>query len=281
MLHKIKINNIYIMNSNILKNILNDIYKNGEEINRNSNMISELLNIECFNYNITETEIDEIKDIFIDNINLYVDYLQQILFTEINELSSYQLVDILKWNKLSIFTIKYLYNINIQTKLIETEKEMYKYCVDIFNDITLYNKMKFINEFYGNKYTNKFLNEIINKENDIDDIKYNDKDTKYNNNDIKNIIENYNRDNINIIELDELKYTLWNENVLLYEFRNKNTYDYVYIYFDLLSRKNKNETDKIIEMEIEKKYCICMNISDIIEYDMLEKYIDKIIENII
>lgn len=271
-----------------MENILSDLIQQSEEmydeLHKNSNILNEILNIECINYNITENDIILIKINFIENIKIFSQFLNNLSFSEIDEYIFEQLIDILKDLRLNVFDIKKLYSAEIQNNLESSEYEMYKTCIELFQ----FNrkKIEFYNDFYDNIYIKKFVNKLnyyesiqsiqsiqINKENNIIKTDINETEELNQLNQLHNNILSYNSDKITIIELSDLYYTLWNKNVLLYEFKNNINFRFIYVYFDIFNRVDKKETERIINMNNLKTFVICLNSYD---ENKLNKYISEL-----
>lgn len=277
-----------MLNSDFLDKLLesaNNIY---DDIHKNSNILQELLNVECIDYNISVDEIVNIKNNFIDNMTIFIDYLKNISFTEIDDFNMGQLVDILSNPQLEIFKLKNLYNKNINIFLRDTEKEMYEFVKDKLNDTFTYNKINYYVEIFKNEIVSEFFYNINNFNNEIYNKDINDNDDKiidFNFDELDKIIQNIiNKYDISYTELEELSYTLWNKEVKLYEFKNNKTFDYVYLYFDLYKREDKTEKLNLIKLDKKnRKMCINFNFENKItesEYKTLSELIEFILSNL-
>jgi hypothetical protein len=292
------------MDSKFLDSLIvhaNDIYDN---IHKNSNILQELLNIECINYNISIDEIKNSKNNFIDNMTIFIDYLKNISFLEIDDYTMDQLINILSNSQLEIFKLKNLYNKNINTFLRDTEKEMYECIKNKLNDTYTYNKIEYYTDIYKNDTIMEFFYNVNNVNNlttnKPDDQTYNQQDNQtdnqpdnqqdnnkidFNNEEftkiIKSICDKY---DVTYIELEELYYTLWNKDVKLYEFKNNKTFDYIYVYFDLYNRDDKTEKLNLFKIDKNnKKICINFNFEKDIsesEHKTLSELIEFIISNL-
>lgn len=272
------------MDSVLLKDILKQATDLYDEINKNSNEISCLLNIECINFNKNETEINLFKNIFFENIDSFILYLSEIGFTDIEESTFYQLTDILKSDILTIIDIKNLYDNKKRDYLNRIEREIYLYCFDKFNDTFTYNKLEFFNEFNNFTYLNNFIEKMkyFNENRNNDSVQYNFDYVENNQpednikiEEIFNLLNNYNSDKLYISKIEDLEYTFWNKDVFLYKFTDIYTKDYKYIYFDLFKREDKNQKDSIIKFNNNKGFVICLNSYNIIEN--LKKSIDNLL----
>jgi hypothetical protein len=283
------------MDSEILKNLLKQASELYDEIYKNSNEISCLLDIDCIDFNKIYNDIDILKNIFFQNIDSFIMYLSEVLFNNIENETFDQLDDILKSDILTIINIKNLYSSEKRIKLDKIEKEIYLYCFNKFNETFTYNKLEFYNEFFDKSYNinnfiekMKYYSENVNNnidngdnvDNNVDNVDNVDNDDNINNDninleDIKNIIKQYNSEHLLVTEIEDLKYTLWDKDVLLYKFTDIKTKDYKYIYFDLFKRKDKCQKDSIIKFNNNKIYVICLNSIDI--FTSLKKCIDFII----
>ena len=100
LIKKIRIVLRYYIKKYYMENILSDLIQQSEEmydeLHKNSNILNEILNIECINYNITENDIILIKINFIENIKIFSQFLNNLSFSEIDEYIFEQLIDILK-----------------------------------------------------------------------------------------------------------------------------------------------------------------------------------------
>lgn len=269
------------MDSELLKDILKQATDLYDEIYKNSNEISCLLNIDCINFNKNEIEINLLKNIFFENIDSFIIYLISIGFSDVEESTFDQLSDILKSDILSIIDIKNLYCSEKRDFLNKIEKEIYLYCYDKFNETYTYNKIEFFNEFNNFTYLNNFIekmkyySENINNDKqqyNFDYIENNESEDDIKKEEIESIINQYNSDKLFISKIEDLEYTLWNKDVLLYKFTDIKTRDYKYIYFDLFKRKDKNQKDSIIKFNDNKGFVICLNSHNI--SDNLKKSID-------
>jgi hypothetical protein len=314
--------------------ILNDIEKSAgdlyDEIHKVNNILSGLLNIDCTNYkNITKEYINDVKNKFIDNLDIFILNLATLYFADLEEYSLDQLIEILKSNDMEIFKLKNLLTEDLNIYLANTEKEIYEYSLNQLKNTFTINKITFYQDIYNNPIIKDFLNKINNfnhlelnsynskindnKDNDNDNNNNNkdkdndnkDNDNKDNdNNDNKDNDNNDNKDNktlqfnnfeleklaknicdINNLEysnLMEMKYTLWDDKIELYELKNKKTLDFLYVYFDLFKRDNKIEKDNLIYFDNKsKKICICYHFDDLInnkEYNELKNMLTNIIK---
>lgn len=271
------------MDSELLKNILKQATDLYDEIYKNSNEISCLLNIDCIQFNKNEMEINSMKNIFFENIDSFIIYLTSIGFSDISESTFEQLSDILKSDILSMINIKNLYPNEKRELLNKIEKEIYLYCYDKFNETFTYNKLEFFNEFNDFIYLNNFIEKMKyhnenrdNKEQHNQNlIQNNEQEDDIKNEDIYNIINQYNSDKLFVSKIEDLEYTMWNENVMLYKFTDIKTRDYKYIYMDLFKRKDKNQKDSIIKLNNNKGFVICLNSHNI--SDKLKKSIENLL----
>jgi hypothetical protein len=284
--------------------IANNIY---EKIYENSNILTEMLNIDCTNYFIDNYEkIDIIKNNFINKIKFYFNYIKNIEYEYLNYSHLAQLIEILTNNDLEIFKLKNMYTKNINEYLSNTEKEMYINIYNMIDDNTLIKIKYYINidvdetiksiinnflskiEYIKNNNIYFLFDDNIDNTDNIDNIKSENLEN------IENIEKLENIDNIEEIvksvsdkyeliynNLSELKYTLWNENVILYEIRGKTKY--IYIYIDLYKRKDKNEQLDIIKLDnFDKKYCINFNYENNFDKNNFDKNkFINILENIV
>jgi hypothetical protein len=260
----------------ILENLIKQSENMFDELHKNSNILSEMLHIECIDYNIKENDIEMIKNNFIENIKIFSYFLNDLSFSEIDEYSFEQLIDILKDLRLNVFDIKKLYPAQIQDSLEKLEHEMYKTCIELFQ----FNrkKIEFYDDFYENIYIKNFIEKLNYHETveidkiKIDEIKIDeiqiDKLEQ-----VRNDILSHNTDKISTIELSDLYYTLWDKNVLLYEFKNNINFHFIYVYFDIFNRVDKKETERIIKMNNKKTFVICLNSYD---KDKLNNYISEL-----
>jgi hypothetical protein len=278
-------------------NILNDIEKSAvelyDEIHKVNNVLSGLLNIDCTNYNMITIEyINKIKDNFIDNFDIFVSNLETIYFADLGEYSVDQLIQILSSNDLEIFKLKHLLTKELNEHLSNTEKELYEYSYNkLINTYTM-NKITFYQDIYNNPIIKDFLNKINNIEKIYQQIDNNISYEEYNNNnntvnfdenELENLIKNIcDINNLEYSNLTEMKYTLWNDKVQLYEIKNKKTYDFLYIYFDLYKREDKIEKENILYFDTKlKKICICYNFNNLLtdkEYNEFKNIIYNIIK---
>ncbi len=280
-------------------NILNDIEKSAgelyDEIHKVSNVLSGLLNIDCTNYNmITIDFINNVKKNFIDNFDIFISNLETLYFGDLEEYSFDQFIDILSSNDLEIFKLKNLLTKELNDHLYNTEKEIYKYFNKKIEDTYSINKFTFYQEIYKNPIIENFLN-MLKKYQDTENSNfdsifvnknYDNKVIIFDQNELENIIKNIcEQNNLEYNNLTEMKYTLWNEKVQLYEIKNKKTYDFIYVYFDLFKREDKIEKSNIIYFDNKlRKVCVCYNFDDLIndkEYTEIKNMIYNIIKIII
>ena len=273
--------NIVSINLGVLDDIMKSANSIYDEIHKTNNILSGLLNYDCINYsNITNTQIDSIINYLITNISE---------ISEISEISdiSEKLEYILKYDNLEIFKIKNLLNKEISEYITINEKRMYLQLLENFCDNCTYDKLiNYIDNLKNDDVSNKniimFGNELKHYKmlNDLDDLdKFDeldklDKLDKFDKLDLKDI--DFNKEILeNIVKelcvqnnyvytiLYELKYTLWNESVELYEIIHEDTKEYKYIYFDLYNREDKTEKSNLILLNnTSEKNCIVFNFED-------------------
>ncbi len=279
--------------------ILNQIEKNAEElydeIHKVNNVLSGLLNIDCTDYSVITTKyIDNIKQNFIDNFNIFVSNLETLYFSDLEEYSLDQLIEILKSNDLEMFKLKNLMTKEINDYLYNVEKEIYKYLYDKLTETYTINKITFYQDIYKNPIIENFLNTLNSFQNEeqsnFDSIfinkKYDSKTKLFDENELENLIKNIcDQHNIEYSNLTEMKYTLWNNKVELYEFKNKKTCNFLYIYFDLFNREDKIEKKHIIYIDNKlRKICICKYFDEFIndeEYIEIKNIINNVMQIII
>ncbi len=276
-------------------NILNDIEKSAgelyDEIHKVSNVLSGLLNIDCTNYNLITIEyINQVKKKFIENFDIFISNLETINFADLEEYSVDQFIQILSSNDLEIFKLKHLLTIELNEHLINTEKELYEYSYNKFINTYTMNKITFYQDIYNNPIIKDFLNKINNFEkidkkidNNISYEEYDNNTINFDENELEKLMKNIcDMNNLEYSNLTEMKYTLWNDRVQLYEIKNKKTYDFLYIYFDLYKRKDKTEKENIIYFDTKlRKICICYNFNDFLndkEYNEVKNIIYNIIK---
>jgi len=288
------------MNVELINKILQDAQYIYDDIHKNSNILSEMLNTECVDYVSVVENLEDVIHSFLNKFDLFMEYLCELSFCEICDSSFDQLVDILKWNELDIFKLCDLYEKSNRNKLYNAISEINKYCRKKIDDTYSYNKFEFYLELHENKYISEFLKTIYledpenrGDQGDSEDIKEmilnkikNNNDT--NNNDtndddtdkIRTYICGLKLEKHTVVDLnDNFKHTFWNKNVLLFEFRNSINYDFVYVYLDIFHRIDKIQENKVIELIENKKYCIVMNILQIKEenYNEIFKNINDIL----
>ncbi len=279
--------------------ILNQIEKNAgelyDEIHKVNNVLSGLLNIDCTDYSVITTKyIDNIKQNFIDNFNIFVSNLETLYFSDLEEYSLDQLIEILKSNDLEMFKLKNLMIKEINDYLYNVEKEIYKYLYDKLTETYTINKITFYQDIYKNPIIENFLNTLNSFQNEeqlnFDSIfinkKYDSKTKLFDENELENLIKNIcDQHNVEYSNLTEMKYTLWNNKVELYEFKNKKTCDFLYIYFDLFNREDKIEKKHIIYIDNKlRKICICKYFDEFIndeEYIEIKNIINNVMQIII
>jgi hypothetical protein len=268
-------------------NILNQIEKSAgelyDEIHKVNNVLSGLLNIDCTNYKmITTTYIDNVKQNFIDNFDIFISNLTTIYFADLEEYSFDQLIEILSSNDLEIFKLKNLLSKDLNYCLANTEKEIYEYSLNKLKETYTMNKITFYQDIYNNPIIKNFINNINNLP-VVDDENISDNQTilAYQNNNlsiddikIENIIKEIcETNNLEYSHLTEMKYTLWDDKIELYEIKNIKTCAFIYVYFDLFKRQDKNEKNNLIYFDNKlKKICICYNFDD----SMMNKEYDEI-----
>jgi hypothetical protein len=281
----------------MFKGILDEIIRKAEELNNDLNKnlsdFNEIFNDDLYNYrNISITDIDKIKQTFLEDITYYFEYSQlNNIFDYINNSNNnlnntqdeQQLINILNEDNYNIFKLKRLFDVDIQ-----------KYLIDIDNQIkkefyTLFERLNIFDIKYSNNVINDFINDIKNHDNndnndnndvnvdvDVDvnvDVNVDDIINKIN--EIFEIIKDDN--NIDYKFIDN-KTTIWNDSVIIYKIINIKTYEYKIVYFDLFKRKNKTETNTIIKLS-KNNLCINKNYEYIKDNQILE--LKNLIINII
>lgn len=275
------------MFQDILDKLINDAENMMNDINKNRSNIDDILlnELYCFS-NITLDKIENIKKNHIENMNIFLNYHSISSIFDINDTSFDQLNDILNDNNLQLFKIKKLMKKDIQSYLIDTEKNIINEIKNTLNNLNMIDKIEFYYEIYKNDNVKEYFNMIQNK-NQSEDMINNDfinfVDFNINYEEFEqifsNILENIN-EKLNYKKIDSND-MFWDENVILYKFFNTKTYEYIYIYFDLFKRKDKIESKKIIKLK-DNIYCInthYTNLSDI-NLENLKNYIDVIIRQL-
>jgi hypothetical protein len=274
------------MFQDILEKLINDAEKMMIDINKNKSDIDDILMNELYNFsNTTNDKIDFIKKNHIENMNIFLNYHSLSSIFDVNDTSFEQLNDILNDNNLQIFKIKKLMKKDIQTYLINSEKDIINEINITLSDLNMIDKINFYYELFKNDNVKEYFDmiqnknqseDIINNENnEIVKIKDEEVETLFD-----NIFSNINK-NINYKKIDSIN-MYWDENIILYKFFNTITYKYIYIYFDLFKRKDKIESKNIIRLK-ENIYCIntnYMNLNDI-NIENLENYVDVIITQLL
>lgn len=273
------------MFQDILDKLINDAEIMLNDINKNRSDIDDILlnDLYCFS-NITLDKIEIIKKNHIENMNIFLNYHSISSIFDINDTSFEQLNDILSDNNLQLFKIKKLMKKDIQTYLIDAEKNIINEIKNTLNNLNMIDKIEFYYEIYKNENVKEYFNMIQNK-NQSEDI-INEKNNDFNINDeeieqlFSNIFENLNK-KLNYKKIDSNN-MFWNDNVILYKFSNTKTYEYIYIYFDLFKRKDKIESKNIIKLK-DNIYCInthYTNLNDI-NIENIENYLDVIIKRLL
>lgn len=270
------------MFQDILDKIINDADKMLIDITKNNSDIDDILLSDLYDFNnVTFDKIDFIKKNHIENMNVFLNYHSFVSIFDINDTSFEQLNDILDDNNLQLFKIKKLMKKDIQDYLINSEKDIINEINNTLKDLNMNDKIQFYFETFKKDNVKEYFIMIENKNNSTELELENDDDIIDNKNDDFDIVFNSKLQNMN----DKIEYKkidisnmLWNPNVLLYKFLNKNTYEYVYIYFDLFKRKDKTESQKIIKLK-SNIYCINERYKnlDSIDFTNLENSINKII----
>jgi hypothetical protein len=292
-------------------NILNDIEKSAgdlyDEIHKVSNILSGLLNIDCTNYkNITIDYINNVKKKFIDNYDIFVSNLLTLNFSDLEEYSLDQLIEILKSNDFEIFKLKNLLTKDLNNYLTTVEEEIYKYSYNQLNDTYTLNKLIFYQEIYNNPIIQDFINKInkfnnlelntveskklscnlettLSDNSKINDNEYINKTLQFDDLELEKLIKNIcDLHNIEYSNLTEMKYTLWDDKIELYELKNKKTLNFLYVYFDLFKREHKIENDNLIYFDNKlKKICVCYHFDNLLsnkEYDEFKNMLINIIK---
>jgi hypothetical protein len=181
----------------------------------------------------------------------------------------------------------------------KTEKEIYEYSFNKLTETYTMNKIIFYQDIYNNPIIKDFLNKINNLDN-FNNLNYQitnnnntfcydldvNKTVNLNNSKIENLIHNLcEQFNLDYSNLTEMKYTLWDDKVELYEIKNKKTYNFLYVYFDLFKRKDKKENNNIIYLDNKlRKICMCYHFDELIsekEYNQLKDMIYNVIKVIL
>jgi hypothetical protein len=275
----------------ILDNIEKSAGELYDEIHKVNNVLSGLLNVDCTNYkNITKEYIDTIKENFIDNFDIFVSNLTMTYFADLGEYSLDQLIEILKSNDLEIFKLKNLLSNDLNHYLTKVEKEIYEYSLNKLTETFTMNKIKFYQDIYNNPIIQQFLNRINNTDNTENihklELPLGTKTIVLDQSIIENLINDIcNQYNLEYSHLTEMKYTLWDDKIELYEIKNKKTLDFIYIYFDLFKREHKNEKNNIIYFDNKlKKICLCYYFDELIseqEYNQIKDTIHNLIKVIL
>ena len=241
----------------ILDKIIDDAEKLFVDINKNNSDMDDILLNDLYNFhNITIDKIDNFKNNHIENMDIFLNYHSITSIVDINNTTYEQLNDILNDNNLQLLKIKRLMRADIQEYLINTEKDIVNKIKDILNELGMINKLEFYYEIYKNNNVKEYFQMIQNYNNSEDIfLSSNTEFINITNEDFDLFINSVLEDkNISFkkIEIDNMH---WDNNVFLYKFYNKKTYEYTYIYFDIFTRKDKTESKNIIKLK-SNIYCI-------------------------
>jgi len=274
----------------MFKDILDEIIRRTEELNnelnKNLSDFNEIFNDDLYNYrNISITDIDKIKQTFLEDITYYFEYSQlNNIFDYINNSNNtqdeQQLIHILNEDNYNIFKLKRLFNVDIQKYLIDIDNQLKK------EFYTLFERLNIFDLKYSNNVINDFINDVNNDVfNDVFNDVNNDVFNDVNNvniddiiNKINEIFENIKGDNNIDYKFIDDKTKIWNDSVIIYKIINIKTYEYKIVYFDLFKRKNKTETNTIIKLS-KNNLCINKNYEYIKDNQILE--LKNLIINII
>ena len=266
----------------MFKDILDEIIRRTEELNnelnKNLSDFNEIFNDDLYNYrNISITDIDKIKQTFLEDITYYFEYSQlNNIFDYINNSNNtqdeQQLIHILNEDNYNIFKLKRLFNVDIQKYLIDIDNQLKK------EFYTLFERLNIFDLKYSNNVINDFINDVNNDVfndvfNDVNNVNIDDIINK-----INEIFENIKGDNNIDYKFIDDKTKIWNDSVIIYKIINIKTYEYKIVYFDLFKRKNKTETNTIIKLS-KNNLCINKNYEYIKDNQILE--LKNLIINII
>ncbi len=135
-----------------------DIY---DDIHKSSNIMDGILNIDCTNYsNITIDRINYFRDVYIDNMTTFINSLTDISFSDINESSLSQLINIITWEELELFKIRDLLDKDISEYLNLVYNQLKQFTQDIINNSYSYTKIEFYVEIYNDPIVINFLKDF-------------------------------------------------------------------------------------------------------------------------
>ena len=266
-----------------ISNILNDIIQKTQSLNtlleNTNNMVVNYTSDDliCLN-SIDNNRIDNIKYDFIDEIRFFIENLSHIDEENIDNDVMDELNDIIINQELSILRLENLLTPAINKYIKTTKKSLNQYVNTIIEEYNVFDKINnYINKYNSDitKNIKNFMNEI--KQNIFPCGNINLYVDTHMNNDINN--------DINITDITQLEtmlknkyinkyleiykntdnFYIWNNNVILYEFNNKDNVKKIYIYLDINTQNiNENiETYNVIDLDISKIFCIHYNSKNI------------------
>lgn len=258
-----------------ISSTIQNIMKKAEDINNlltnTQEMIINYINddLNCMN-DITIERIDNIANLFIDEFRIFCISIFTIDMENIDLFIMQELKDIFINQELSILRLDNLLTKNINDYIKNIKIPLNEEANKILKEYNVYDKINQYIKKSNDNILEKYMNEIINN---IFPSNYIDiTPTNY---DIDNLLEfiKIKYVDIEIIKNDDNFYK-WNENIILYEIDNKNNKKKIYIYIDIEKREDKIETQNIIDLDINKVFCITdkNNVNNYI-CALIEKYL--------
>jgi hypothetical protein len=258
-----------------ISSTIQNIMKKAEDINNLLTNTQEMIinytndDLNCMN-DITIERIDNIANLFIDEFRIFCISIFTIDMVNIDLFIMQELKDIFINQELSILRLDNLLTKNINDYIKNIKILLNKEANKILQEYNIYDKINQYIKKSNDNILEKYMNEIIN--NIFPSNYINITHTNY---DIDNLLEfiKIKYVNIEIIKNDDNFYK-WNENIILYEIDNKNNNKKIYVYIDIEERNDKIETLNVIDLDINKVFCITdkNNVNNYI-CALIEKYL--------
>lgn len=275
--------------SNVVQNISQQITNLTAMLDTSTNMLINFTSDDliCMN-DINSERIFNLKYDFIDDIRYFIENLTQIINNGdvIDKYIMSELHDIITDQELSILRLDNLLTSDINNNIKETKNIINKFINTLLDE---YKIRDIISDYYNqnNDITIKnFMNQIENNLFPSGDIKIDIVDVvdivdivdfNINNKiDFENMIKNK-YINIEISENTDNLFK-WNNDIILYEINNSDNTKKIYIYLDLFERNEKTEKRHIIDLDINKIFCIVNNECD---YNMVYNYVCVLLDKYI
>jgi len=279
--------------SDIIQNISNQVTNLTNILDNTTNMLINYTSDDliCMN-DINIQRIDKLKYNFINEIKYFMYNLSQI-DDNIDKFIIDELIDIITNQELSILRLENLLTNDINNYIKTTKNIINNDINNILNEYNVRDKLCLYYINNNDDMIKNFMNEIENNIFPSGNIKI---DNIYNNEqiNIKNKIEfeSILKNKFTDIEFTENtdNFYKWNKDIILYEINNYDNTKKIYIYLDIFNRDNsvlstdnyiffdKNEKRKIIDLDINKIFCIINNDGN---FNMVYNYVCMLISSYI